>query len=157
MYLPVPYFMKAAILEAQEASSKGDYAIGAVIVRDREILIATGNRIKLDNDPTQHAEIVAIRRASQLLGNRHLEDCILYATHEPCPMCAGAAIWARMKGIVYGATIEDMIQYSQRNGNHSWSWRTIDIPASLILEKGEPRLLLVKEFMRDECKRLFRS
>lgn len=152
---PKREYMEAAIDEAMKTKEKGDYAVGAVIVKDNKMLVKVGNRIKLDNDPTHHAEIVAIREASKLLGTRHLENCILYTTHEPCPMCTGAAIWARMRGIVAGAKIKDMIQFKMGNGNNDWSWRTINIPASMIIEKGDPKLILIEEFMREECKKLF--
>ena len=157
MIQPMEIFMKAAIDEAIQAKESGDYAVGAVIVKDNKIIIRAGNRIKNDQDPTHHAEIVAIRKASQLLGTRHLEECVLYTTHAPCPMCASAAIWARMKGIVSGAKMCDMIDYRKSNGNQDWSWRTISLPASLVIEKGDPKLFLVEEFMRDECRKLFHS
>ena len=89
------------------------------------------------------------------MGKRHLENCVLYTTHEPCPMCTSAAIFARMSGIVYGAKKEDMRDYGEKYGNNDYSWRIIDIPTSLILEKGNPKLFLIEEFMREECKRLF--
>jgi tRNA(Arg) A34 adenosine deaminase TadA len=149
--------MQLAIKEAIKTRQKGDYAIGAVIVKDGKILAKAGNRIKLDIDPTQHAEIVAIRKASKLLGTRHLEGCILYTTHEPCPMCASAIIWAKMKGVVFGSNIADMYDYKVKNGNGSWSWRTIDISAKKIIEKGDPKPFVIANFMRKECKNLFHS
>lgn len=157
MIEPKKEFMEAAIEEAMKTKEKGDYSVGAVVVKNGEILAKSGNRIKLDNDPTYHAEIVAIREAAKILGKRHLEDCILYATHEPCPMCTSAAVWAKMKGIVFGARIEDMQEFRTRNGNKIWSWRTIDIPASAIIVKGNPKLILVGDFMREQCKKLFHS
>jgi len=149
--------MKAAIEEAIKSKETGDYAVGVVIVKNDEILVRAGNRVKIDQDSTHHAEIVAIREASKILGTRYLEDCILYTTHEPCPMCASAAVWARMGGIVFGARIEDMRDYGFQNGNDEWAWRTINVPSSVIIEKGNPKLFLVGEFMREECKSLFHS
>lgn len=149
--------MILAIEEAQRAQQKGDYAVGAVVIKNDSLLSLAGNAVKVLQDPTLHAEIVAIRQATKKLGTRHLEDCILYTTHEPCPMCSGAAIWARMKGIVFGARMEDMASYCLENGNKNWSWRTIHIPASTIIERGEPKLFLVENFMREECKKLFHS
>jgi tRNA(Arg) A34 adenosine deaminase TadA len=157
MIQPRIEFMKAAIQEAIRAKNEGDYAIGAVVVKGDEIISKGGERIKIDNDPTRHAEVIAISDASKFLNNRFLEDCILYTTHEPCPMCASAAIWARMKGIVFGSNIEDMKEYALSNNNTEWTWRTIDIPASMIIEKGTPKLFLVENFMREECKKLFHS
>lgn len=154
---PVRRFMQLAIEEAKQARRQGDYAIGAVIIKDNKVLAKAGNRIILDNDPTHHAEIVAMRKATKLIKNRFLKNCILYTTHEPCPMCASAAVWARMKGIVFGSTLNDMVEYRQKAGNNNWSWRTIDIAALEIIEKGEPKLLLIQEFLRKECKELFHS
>ena len=154
MSQPVKGFMEKAIEVAEKAKEDGDYAIGAIVIKDNKIISKGENRLKTDNDPTAHAEIVAIRRASEILGNAYLEDCILYTTHEPCPMCASAAIWAKMKGIVFGSTLEDIQSFK---GNNVYSWRTIDISASQIIEKGDPKLELVKGFMRKECKKLFHS
>ena len=157
MIEPKRQFMGAAIKEALKSKEDGDYAIGAVIVKDNKIIIKVGNKVKSNNDPTNHAELIAIQEAAKLLGTRHLENCILYTTHEPCPMCTSAAIWARMEGIVAGARMEDMSEFRTKVQNKEWSWRTIDIPASVVIEKGSPRLILIEEFMREECKKLFHS
>ena len=157
MIKPVKEFMEAAIKEAIKAKEQGDYAIGAVVVKDNKIIACAGCRLKTDSDPTHHAEVVVIRQAAKIFGTRHIEGCILYTTLEPCPMCASAAIWAKMKGIVYGANIKDMAEYSLKSANTDFSWRVIDIPASTILDKGDPKLFIVGEFMREECKKLFHS
>jgi tRNA(Arg) A34 adenosine deaminase TadA len=70
-------------------------------------------------------------------------------------MCTSAAIWAKVEAIVYGATMEDMAEYCRSNGNNAWSWRTIDIKARDITEKGTPRVEIVEGIMRKECKKLF--
>lgn len=157
MIQPRLEFMRAAIEEAVSARDRGDYAIGAVIVRGEEIIARAPNRSKIEQDSTQHAEIAAIREASKILKSRYLENCILYTTHEPCPMCAAAAVWAKMSGIVSGAKMEDMADYGLTNGNEHWTWRVIHIPAREILAKGEPKLEIVEEFMREECQDLFHS
>ncbi|MBI2583566.1 MAG: nucleoside deaminase, partial [Candidatus Aenigmarchaeota archaeon] len=112
---------------------------------------------KLDEDPINHAEILAIRKASKFLGTRHLRGYILYTTHEPCTMCASASVWAMLDGVVSGATIQDMAAYRNKYGNGKWLWRTIDIPASEIFQKGTPSPFHVGEFMREECRKLFHS
>lgn len=155
MILAKREFMQAAIDEACSAQQKGDYGIGAVVVKDNKIIVRAVNRSKLDGDATQHAEMVAIREASKKLKSRYLIGCVLYATHEPCPMCASAAVWAKMDGIVSGAKMEDMAQYRMKNGNEMWKWRTINISVSEVLEKGDPKLELVEGFMRKECQKLF--
>ena len=154
---PEQKFMLLAIEQANLARTNGDYAIGAVIVKEGVVIAASGNRIKLDNDPTHHAEIVAIREAAKTLKNRHLENCILYTTHEPCPMCATAAVLAKMKGIVSGARIEDMEYFRKANENHDWSWRTFNLATDTVLETGDPKLVHISAFMRDECKKLFHT
>jgi pyrimidine deaminase RibD-like protein len=86
-YRPKDEFMQLAIQKAREARDSGDYAIGAVVVLDGVVLAASGNRVKIDHDPTQHAEIAAIRLACAARQERHIQGAILYTTAEPCP-CA---------------------------------------------------------------------
>ncbi len=102
-YLIHYHWMTQAIELAQAAGEAGEIPVGAVIVQgNREI--ATGeNRRERDRDPTAHAEILALRQAGQQLGSWHLESCTLYVTLEPCPMCAGAIVQARLGLLVYGA------------------------------------------------------
>lgn len=152
---PEQKFMRLAIAEAEAARRGGDYAIGAVVVRDGSVLASSGNRIKIECDPTQHAEVAAIRLACASLRTRHLENAVLYTTAEPCPMCTAAAIWARMLGIVSGSTISDMAQFRCKAGNSHWTWRTVDIASRAVLEQGSPRLFLIEGFLRDECRNLF--
>jgi tRNA(adenine34) deaminase len=96
-------FMQAALEEARAAGDAGEVPIGAVLIHDGRILARSGNRTILDNDPTAHAEIVVLREAARLLGNYRLADTTLYVTIEPCSMCAGAIIQARVLRLVYGA------------------------------------------------------
>jgi tRNA(adenine34) deaminase len=96
-------FMQEALVEARAAAAAGEVPIGAVLVHDGKILTRSGNRTIRDNDPTAHAEIVALREAAHLLGNYRLADTTLYVTIEPCAMCAGAMIQARVSRLVYGA------------------------------------------------------
>jgi len=154
-HTPEEKFMRLAIAEAKAAQRAGDYAIGAVVVREGAILAASGNRIKLECDPTQHAEVAAIRLACASLRIRHLDGAVLYTTAEPCPMCAAAAIWARMSGIVSGSTIEDMAAFRAKFGNAEWTWRTVDVAARAVLSQGNPKLFLIEGFLRQECSRLF--
>lgn len=96
-------FMAEAINEAKFAAAKGEVPIGAVVVKNGEIIARAHNLCEELKDPTAHAEILAIRAASEKLGNFRLTDTELYVTLEPCLMCAGAAINARMKEIIFGA------------------------------------------------------
>jgi tRNA(adenine34) deaminase len=101
---PVDEQMMALALErAREAERHGDVPIGAVIARGGEPLAAAGNERELRADPTAHAEILAIRAAAEALGGWRLPDTTLYVTLEPCAMCAGAIVLARIPAVVYGA------------------------------------------------------
>ena len=95
--------MQAAVAEARLAAEAGEVPIGAVVVRDGQIIAAGQNRVLRDVDPTAHAEIVALRGASVALGNYRLNGCMLYVTLEPCAMCAGAMIHARLDRLVFAA------------------------------------------------------
>lgn len=97
-------FLREALLEAHSAASAGEVPIGAVVVRNETILARGQNRVLRDQDPTAHAEVVAMREAARVLGNYRLNDCELYVTLEPCAMCAGAMIHARLKRLIYAAS-----------------------------------------------------
>jgi tRNA(adenine34) deaminase len=96
-------FMAAALEEARAAADASEVPVGAVIVREGEMIARAGNRTSRDQDPTAHAEALAIRAASAALGSWRLEGCSLYVTLEPCAMCAGAIILARLDRVVFGA------------------------------------------------------
>ena len=98
-----PRWMTAALTEARAAAAFGDVPVGAVIVRDGEVIARAANRTVRDQDPTAHAELLAIRAASAALGRWRLDDCTLYVTLEPCAMCAGAIVLARVARVVLGA------------------------------------------------------
>jgi tRNA(adenine34) deaminase len=97
------YFMRLALREAERATAHEDVPIGAVIVRDGEVVAATHNERELRQDPTAHAEIIALRDAARLAGTWRILDAALYVTLEPCTMCAGAIVLARIARVVYGA------------------------------------------------------
>ena len=101
---PHERWMQAALAEAQSAFEAGEVPIGAVIVHQDRIIAAAGNQRESLNDPTAHAEMIAITQAAQALGSWRLLDCTLYVTLEPCPMCAGAIVQARVPRVYYGAT-----------------------------------------------------
>jgi tRNA(adenine34) deaminase len=96
-------FMEEALHAAQRALEAGEVPVGAIVVCGGKILGRGGNRNLTDSDPTAHAEIVALRQAGTAIGNHRLEDCELFVTIEPCAMCAGALVHARLKRLVYGA------------------------------------------------------
>src|SRR2546423_918275 len=96
-------WMEEALRAAQRALESGEVPVGAVVVCDGKIVGRGWNRNITDSDPTAHAEIVALRKAGATIGNYRLSQCDLFATIEPCPMCAGALVHARINRLVYGA------------------------------------------------------
>jgi len=95
--------MESALSEARTAASAGEVPIGAIVVREGVVIAGGKNRVMRDCDPTAHAEIVAMRAAAEALGNYRLNGCTLYVTLEPCAMCAGAMIHARLDRLVFAA------------------------------------------------------
>ncbi len=97
------YYMERALSEAQKAEEAGDVPVGAVVVREGIIIARAHNQRELLTDPTAHAEILALTQAASVVGTWRLLDCDLFVTKEPCPMCAGALINARIRRVVLGA------------------------------------------------------
>ena len=104
MTVRLPSPMKRALALAAEAAARGEVPVGAVIVRDGAIVAEAGNAMRSGNDPTAHAEMVAIRMASARLGQQRLDDCDLWVTLEPCAMCAGAISLSRIARLYYAAS-----------------------------------------------------
>jgi tRNA(adenine34) deaminase len=120
------FYMDLALAEARKALAAGEVPIGAVIVEQGKILAQAHNLKEQLHDPTAHAEIIAIRRAAEKLGSWRLTGCTLYVTVEPCPMCAGAIVQARIKTLVYGVAdlkagaVESVVNLVQnKHLNHS--------------------------------------
>lgn len=104
-YLPEDeVFMLAALCEARAAEDAGEVPVGAVLVHEGRVIASGQNRVLRDHDPSAHAEVVAMRAAGCVLGSYRLSGCALYATLEPCAMCAGAAVHARLGVLVYAAS-----------------------------------------------------
>ncbi|WP_249693183.1 nucleoside deaminase [Stappia sp. WLB 29] len=119
-------FMDLALGEARAAAARGEVPVGAVLVRGGEVLAADGNRTLELSDPTAHAEILVMRRAAAALGSQRLPDCDLYVTLEPCPMCAAAISFARIRRLYFGASdpkggaVENGVRfYSQATCHHA--------------------------------------
>jgi tRNA(Arg) A34 adenosine deaminase TadA len=151
-----PQFMEAAFEAARQSAINGDYGIGSVVVKDGQILAIGYETLKSANDPVNgHAEIDAIRKACTILNSGYLEGCTLYSTHEPCPMCATASVWAKVNTIVFSVSREDMIAEMDRRSNGKFSWRQIAIPCQYILDHGSPTVELIPSYMREEGMKLF--
>lgn len=97
-------FMKEALREAREAESEDEIPIGAVIAFNGRVIAKGHNMTERLHDPTAHAEMIALTAATEAMGGKYLNDCTLYVTVEPCPMCAAASAWAQIGRIVYGAS-----------------------------------------------------
>ena len=117
--------MKKALIEAKKAFEADEVPIGAVVVKDGKIIARAFNNREASHDPTGHAEIIALRKAAKKLHSWRLENTTLYVTIEPCSMCAGASVWARVGRIVYGAKEpkggalgSSYHLYEQKNLNH---------------------------------------
>lgn len=113
--------MSAALIQAQLAAQRGEVPVGAVLVRDGQIIMAAGNEVEAGCDPTAHAEMLVIRRAAAALGRIRLEECDLYVTLEPCPMCAAAIAQARLRRVYFGA-------YDPKGGGVEHGARVFDHP-----------------------------
>ena len=100
---PDDRLIRAALEEARAAGAEGDVPVGAVVARGNEVVARAGNARERERDPTAHAEILALRQAARAVGSWHLEGCTLYVTLEPCAMCAGALVLARIDRLVLGA------------------------------------------------------
>lgn len=159
MIEPREDLMRIAIQAAIRSAKNGDYGHGAIAAKDGEIIATGYETLKSANDPVNgHAEVDAIRKACQKLQLPYLENCILYSTAEPCPMCMSAAIWAKIDTVTYAITRNDMIiemEKMKQSRSGKFSWRQISIPAEYIVEHGEPKVNLVPGFMRNEGLKLF--
>lgn len=144
------WYMAQALKEAEKAGKKGEAPIGAVVVRDGRIIARGHNEKESKKDPTLHAEITAIRRAGKKLGSWRLTDCDLYVTLEPCTMCAGAIIQARLRNLYVGTSdlkagaagsVIDVFRVAAFNHRVEVSWGLLEEECSLILREffGELR------------------
>lgn len=136
---------KAIELASKKYKKYGYYSVAAIIFKNNQIIAEAITTINKKQDPTCHAEINVIRAACKKLKSKRLEKCYIYSTYEPCPMCAAAAVWARMEGIVYGASMKDETEINPQS---------IKIRCSEVIKKGTPKLKIYPNFLRSECKKL---
>ncbi len=157
-YKPKKKFMQLAIAEARRARDRGDYPIGAVITRligKREVVIASaGNRVKTSGSSIKHVELETLKYVSSGYG-RYLPDFVLYSTHEPCAMCAGACVWSKIGAVVFGVSQEDITAYGKKHGTEEFKWRACLISCKFVLEKGGLHIPVFGKFLRPECRKLF--
>ncbi len=140
------YFMKQALIEAKKAMEEDEVPVGAVIVKDNQIIAKAHNQNRSLKDPTAHAELIAITQAANKLKQQFLPDCLLYVTLEPCIMCTGALVLARIKTVVYAA---DEPEFGAINSNIKLLQQ---LNSSIVVKKGvlaeESRTLLKTFFNR---------
>ena len=138
-------FMQRAIELSLESINSGGGPFGSVIVKDEKIISEGMNRVTVDNDPTSHGEIVAIRNACKKLNTFNLSDCSLYSSCEPCPMCMSAIYWSRIGKVYYANTRDDA-----KKINFDDSLIYSEIP-----KKNEDKKILMKQIMRNEALKAF--
>ena len=141
-------FMHAAILEAEKGVKKGHGGpFGAIIVRKGKVIAAGHNEVILTNDPTNHAEMVTIKKAAAKLKNFDLSDCEIFITCEPCPMCLGAIHWAKMKKMTFGCTRKDAAKIGFDD----------EFIYDVIRGKAKKRQVTAKQIDRGECLEVFKK
>jgi tRNA(adenine34) deaminase len=141
-------WMEAALRAAQRALEAGEVPVGAVVVCDGKIIGRGWNRNISDSDPTAHAEIIALREAGAVVGNHRLGDCELFATIEPCAMCAGAMVHARLRRLVYGADDPKAgaVQSVMRILNHPQLNHRMDVKSGVLAGRSAD---LLQSFFRN--------
>ena len=138
-------FMQRAIELSLESINSGGGPFGSVIVKDEKIISEGMNRVTVDNDPTSHGEIVAIRNACKKLNTFNLSNCSLYSSCEPCPMCMSAIYWSRIGNVYYANTRDDA-----KKINFDDSLIYSEIP-----KKNEDKKIPIKQMLRDEALKAF--
>jgi len=138
------FFMEEALKEAQKAFDINEVPVGCVIVHDSKIIGRGHNRRTIENNPLKHAEMIAINEACEFIGDWRLEDCHIYVTVEPCPMCAGAILQARMKALYFGA-------WNKKAGACG---SVIDIIAE---DKFNHKVEMYTDIMKEECAQMMSS
>ncbi len=138
------YYMQQAFAQAEKAFAEDEVPIGAVIVLENKIIAKGYNQVEKLNDPTAHAEIIAITSACHYLGAKYLPEAKLYVTIEPCMMCAGAIFWSKMKSVIYGA--ED-----KKNGYSKYTQGLSPFHPKTTIQQGilrEPCIELMQRFFK---------
>ena len=135
------YYMMQAIKEAKKAFEDGEVPVGVVVVMNEKIVARGHNMVEKLNDPTAHAEMIAITSAFNLLGSKYLPEATLYVTVEPCLMCAGAIYWSRISKIVYGA--DDEKNGYKKTAGSNWPFH--------------PKTELIRGVLKDDCAKLIKD
>ena len=151
---PDDHWMQCALMLAERAAEAGEVPVGAVVVLDNQVIGEGWNQPISSHDPTAHAEVLALRDAAQKVGNYRLVDADLYVTIEPCTMCAGAMVHARVRRVVYGAS-EPKSGVIESNGQlleQSWMNHRVEVTAGVLAEQCSERISLFFKQRRAEKK-----
>jgi tRNA(Arg) A34 adenosine deaminase TadA len=142
-------YMQIALEEASKSLREGNNGFGAVIIilKNGEIVAKARDAENTSSDPTAHAELNAIHIASKKLG-KDLSECILVSTHEPCPMCSTALIWAKIQGIVYSVSIKEALKLGRTR---------IDLPCEELIERANAMIWVKKGVLKEKCITLYKS
>jgi len=140
-------YMKLALQEAVLSLREGNNGFGAVIIQNKKIISTAHDTEDSQNDPLAHAELKAIKVATEKLG-KNLTGCILVSTHEPCPMCATAIIWSGISEIVYGYSIKDALAQGRRR---------IDLSCRELFERAKASIKITEDILSDECSMLYQK
>jgi tRNA(adenine34) deaminase len=135
------YYMMQAIKEAKKALEDGEVPVGAIIVVDEKVIARGCNMVEKLNDPTAHAEMIALTSAFNLLGSKYLREATLYVTVEPCFMCAGAIYWSKIRKIVYGA--DDEKNGYKKTAGTNWPFH--------------PKTELIRGVLKEDCAKLMKD
>lgn len=135
------YYMMQAIKEAKKALEDGEVPIGAVVVMNERVIARGHNMVEKLNDPTAHAEMIALTSAFNLVGAKYVPDAILYITVEPCLMCAGALYWSKIGKVVYGA--DDEKNGYKKTAGANWPFH--------------PKTELIRGVLKDDCSKLIKD
>ncbi|HVT85894.1 MAG TPA: nucleoside deaminase [Chitinophagaceae bacterium] len=135
------YYMMQAIKEAKKAVEDGEVPVGAVVVMNEKVIARGHNMVEKLNDPTAHAEIIALTSAFNLLGSKYIPEATLYITVEPCLMCAGAIYWSKIGKVVYGA--DDEKNGYKKTAGTNWPFH--------------PKTELIRGVLKDDCAKLMKD
>ena len=141
-------FMELAIKWARAGIKKGQSPFGACIVKNDKVIACAHNTVWKDTDVTEHAEINAIKKANRKLKKIHLDDCTIYSTTEPCPMCFTAIHWSHIGRIVFGTDMKDSSKYG---------FNELKIPDKILASHQKRKIRITEGFMREECLELFKE
>lgn len=147
--------MRRCISLGRRAARSGNYGLGALVVRGGEVIGESGSGLVEGTDPTAHPEVVALRMAARRMRSRYLPGAYLVTTLEPCPMCTAAAVWAKMRGIVYGAAQPDAVRWAAEHPHPTFTWRQIGMRARDVVRVGSPVIELHEGVCREACLELF--